>query len=273
MIIDAHAHACGEYLNAEDIIHSLDRHNVDKVILVPGELHSAKTYRLPPLAKAFPKRNVVALTNRMTRLAIAASGAARHLEEGNAYVHSMAAAYPKRILQFYWASARKENLLEEMGRLFHAWRFAGIKMHQCWERFSLRSPCFEQVVCFAEQHHLPLFIHLGSKGDVLDLIRITRTHPEACVIVGHLFGLEDFVREPKQIGQLYFELSSPALISSYRLRLAVKHMGASRLLLGSDTPYGRNNLAENIQRIKALDISEAEKEMILGENARRLIGI
>ncbi len=273
MIIDAHAHACGDYLNAEQIIHTLDSNNVEKVILVPGELGSTKTYSLPPLAAMFPKRNVVAVTNRLTRLAIALSGAAKHIGEGNAYVHSMAAVYPKRILQFYWASARTETLLEEMGRLYSEWRFAGIKMHQCWESFRIRSELFKQVVGFAESTSLPLFIHLGSKRDVFDLVQVAQTHPEANIIVGHLFGLEYFIRDKKNLGNVYFEISSPALISEYRLRLALTYWGAHRLILGSDTPYGKNNLADNIQRIKALDISEEEKGMILGGNIRKLLMI
>ena len=36
MIIDAHAHASGDFLHGEDLIKILDSNKVDKVVLVPG---------------------------------------------------------------------------------------------------------------------------------------------------------------------------------------------------------------------------------------------
>jgi hypothetical protein len=49
MVIDGHAHASGEYLKVESITDYLSRNNTDKVVLVPGELNSSKTYHLPHL--------------------------------------------------------------------------------------------------------------------------------------------------------------------------------------------------------------------------------
>ncbi|MGN0542609.1 MAG: amidohydrolase family protein [Acutalibacteraceae bacterium] len=47
--------------------------------------------------------------------------------------------------------------------------------------------------------------------------------------------------------------------------------GADKILLGSDAPW--QSPADNIGLIDCLDISEDEKRAILGENARRLLGI
>ena len=41
----------------------------------------------------------------------------------------------------------------------------------------------------------------------------------------------------------------------------------------TDTPYGKDNLKKNIDRIRGLDISTKEKELILGGNMRRLLKI
>ena len=67
MIIDGHAHASGDFLTPKNIIQKLDETGVDKVVLVPGELNSTKTYSLPNLAQLFPPKNVVKLTNSLTR--------------------------------------------------------------------------------------------------------------------------------------------------------------------------------------------------------------
>ena len=40
MIIDGHAHACGKFLTVEGIVNHLDNNNIDKVVLVSGELNN-----------------------------------------------------------------------------------------------------------------------------------------------------------------------------------------------------------------------------------------
>jgi hypothetical protein len=54
MIIDGHAHACGEFLHVENVVQILDANRVDKIAMVPGEMNSEKNYSLPELAGSFP---------------------------------------------------------------------------------------------------------------------------------------------------------------------------------------------------------------------------
>ena len=65
MIIDAHAHACGEFLHGENIIDILDSNDVSKVVLVPGELGSSRNYSFPNLAARFQTKDVVFYENEM----------------------------------------------------------------------------------------------------------------------------------------------------------------------------------------------------------------
>ena len=50
----------------------------------------------------------------------------------------------------------------------------------------------------------------------------------------------------------------------------VQSLGASRLLYGCDYPYGMPG--DNLRRVQRLQISEEEKEQMLGGNVRRLLG-
>ncbi len=52
---------------------------------------------------------------------------------------------------------------------------------------------------------------------------------------------------------------------------AIRFVGAGNVTLGSDTPYGKENLEKNIERIKELDISAEEKDLILGGNMKELL--
>lgn len=104
MIIDGHghAHACGPFLKGKDIVKTLAETGVDKVVLVPGELDSQQTYALPGLAERFPKRDVVRLTNALTKVMISVTSKAADIPEGNRRVYALAQAHPERIIQFYW---------------------------------------------------------------------------------------------------------------------------------------------------------------------------
>ena len=72
---------------------------------------------------------------------------------------------------------------------------------------------------------------------------------------------------------MYFDFSCPDLVSDLRLRRALERFGAGRLILGSDAPFGQDNLARGIARIRSLDISEIDEELILGGNLERLLGV
>ena len=273
MIIDSHAHACGNFLNGKGIIEILDKNNVDKVVLVPGELGSDKSYSLPELGNKFPNTDVVLFTNFTTKMIIAVTGSAKQIEEGNAYVNSLAKEYPERIIQFYWVMLSQSGALEKLEQNYSKYKFQGIKLHQCWESFKVSSEKFNQAVEWAASKELPIFVHLFSKGQVIKLAKYIKEHAKTIFIIGHLFGLERYIEAGINSDNIFFEISTPQLISIHRLRKAIQHFGAQRIVLGSDTPYGQNNLGVNIERIKNLDISNEEKGLILGNNMRVLLKV
>ncbi len=45
MIIDGHAHSCGNFFTAQGILDTLDKLNVDKVVLCPGQINFEKAIR------------------------------------------------------------------------------------------------------------------------------------------------------------------------------------------------------------------------------------
>ena len=103
MIIDGHAHACGEFLKPESIIEKLDSAGVDKVILVPGELESSKNYSLPYLARLFPSKNVVKITNLLTKFVMKITGTVKQVPAGNKHVfYDLTKETNKRVIQFIW---------------------------------------------------------------------------------------------------------------------------------------------------------------------------
>jgi predicted TIM-barrel fold metal-dependent hydrolase len=273
MIIDAHAHACGDFLNGKNVIKILNKNNVDKVILVPGELGSNKNYFLPELAAKFPNTDVVSITNIITKLVIGISGTANQIGEGNAYVYSLAKEYPDRIIQFYWVRLSQSTALEDLERHYTEYGFRGIKLHQCWESFKINSDIFHKISEWTVSKGLPIFVHLYTKRQATQLAKYIKEHPNTIFIIGHLFGLERYIKADINTDNVFFEISTPQLISIKRLLKALKHFGPNRIILGSDIPYGQNNLNINIERVKKLNITSKERDLILGGNIKKLLKI
>ena len=57
------------------------------------------------------------------------------------------------------------------------------------------------------------------------------------------------------------------------LRLAIEFAGVDHLVAGSDYPHMIGSLGKMTSSIASLDLSEAEREKILGENAARILGL
>jgi uncharacterized protein len=271
MIIDGHSHACGELLTPDGIIKTMENNNVDKVILVPGELNSKTEYSLPNIAAFFPRHNVVKITNYLTKFVMKLKGIVKEIPAGNKHVYELKQKTNDRVIQFVWVTTQIKNPSEYLDNRLIDWKFQGVKLHQCWETFSVNSNFFKEVALWTERKDLPLFIHLYSDSEVRKLIEYKKNHPKLKLIVAHLFGLEIFIKKHFKDENLYFDSSPLQLISKRRLMDAIYFVGADKVTLGTDTPYGKGNVAKSIARIKSLEISDEDKSLILGENIKRLL--
>lgn len=271
MIIDGHAHACGEFCKAETIIPILDRLGVNKVVLCPGPLNQEKGYGLPELKKISGKTDFMLGVNRIISL-INRRSSTDFLPEGNAYVYSLQRKAPDRIIQFYWADPNTPNLETELDEKYQAWGFKGIKLHQCFQKFNSGSGIYP-IARFAGEKGIPVLIHLLSSKDAMELTKTAQKYPETNFIIAHLIGLNLLLEHGRNLDNLYFEISPTPLISSERIYQAISAFGADKVILGSDTPYGKDNLQKNIKRVNELKITDHEKELILGENLHRLLRI
>lgn len=271
MIIDGHAHACGDFLTPESIISNLDKSGVDKVVLVPGELGSSKNYSLPDLARIFPSKNVVKITNYLTKFVIKITGATNEIPKGNEYVFDLTQKTDGRVMQFIWITQKIENPIDYLIEKQIDWKFKGVKLHQCWESYSINSDFFRNIAEWAEKNDMPLFIHLFSDTDVKEIIEYKKKHPKLKLIIAHLFGVELFIKADYKDDNLYFDLSTIQLTSTKRLMDTIRFFGARNVTMGTDTPYGKENLGKNIERIKGLNISKEKKDQILGGNMKVLL--
>jgi len=274
MIIDGHSHACGRFLTSDSISNTLDTNGVDQVILVPGELNSKSEYSLPDFASIFPRSNVVKVTNYLTKFVMKLTGKVKEIPFGNEYVYELTQKTNGRVIQFIWITTQIESPSDYLDNKRKDWNFKGVKLHQCWENFSVDSDFFREVALWTENNGLPLFIHLYSDIEVVKIIEYKKKHVNLNLIIAHLFGLELFIKQNFKDENLYFDTSTLQLISSTRLMDAINFVGVEKVVFGTDTPYGcKDNIKKNLNRIRNLDISSDDKDLILGENMKRLLKI
>jgi predicted TIM-barrel fold metal-dependent hydrolase len=272
MIIDGHAHACGFYHDTQSIINFLSNHQINKVILCPGEPNSFKNYSLPMFSNLFHSSNLGYTFNRIISFVVNIKCVAKHIDEQNMIVGNMAKQYPQEIIQAYLVNPLDDCYFEKMEMNFKIFNFRMIKLHQCWNKFDVLSENFVKTIQWATNMKLPIFIHLLSKNQSVKFANLTNEYINTTFIIAHMIGFEEIVERSKS-PNIYFDISAPQLISKKRILDAIKIVGSSKLILGSDAPYGTDNIKINLKLISQLPILEQEKQNITGKNIAQILNI
>jgi len=274
MIIDAHAHACGEFADLEQLIKILDKFGVDKVALCPGLKGHTSAPSLPNIPISAIKQHPLYsryFINPGIRFNY--NFLLKEKQDGNEFVYSLFQACPDRIIQIYWLDPRKPNFMTILENDFSKWNFKGIKLHQVCTPFKNDSPEIHQLVRFAGEKEIPLFIHSWSNREVVKLVNLAARYPQANFVLLHLIGLETVAKYAYRFRNIYYEIPAYSYISERRVKYAVDTFGADHIILGSDTPWDKDALENNIMRINRLDISDIQKEHILGRNIANILRI
>jgi predicted TIM-barrel fold metal-dependent hydrolase len=94
-------------------------------------------------------------------------------------------------------------------------------------------------------------------------------HPEASIICGHTGGNWELgIRTIRDLPHVSVDLGGGDPTAGI-VEMAVRELGASRVLYGSDVA-GRS-FASQLGKVTAAEITPEEKQMILGQNLRRLM--
>lgn len=270
-IIDGHAHACGMFLNTNEVLSYMKDNNIYKIVLTAGEPNSKKIYKLPYLAKVFNNSMLIYINNVLTAMMIGISKMNRHIDQGNEKVALMAQEFPDYIMNTYWTNPIEADCIQKIEAFRKKYSFCMLKMHQCWTKFDIKDERIVKVIEWAELNRKPIFIHLKSKSQVKKFISITKKYPRVTFILAHLIGIEEFDRT---IGEnVYFDISCPLLHSAKMLKRAWDNFGAEKILLGSDAPYGADNINLAISQMREVGMNNDEIELVCSKNIRKLLNI
>lgn len=186
----------------------------------------------------------------------------------NAEVARLVQRYPRRFSGFAFVHPHRDR-----GRIFalvkkavQAYGFRGIKVHRYDARIT-------REVCEAAQaFQLPVLYDVV--GEVAGVELLAREYPGVNFIIPHLGSFADDWRAQLHLIPLlerhpnvYADTSG---VRRYGLlEMAVRRAGARKFLFGSDGPW--LHPAVELEKVKVLPISRAEKQLILAGNFLRLI--
>lgn len=145
-----------------------------------------------------------------------------------------------------------------------------IKLHQCWNKFDIDDHNSIEVIKWETERIMPIFIHLLSENQVLKFVEITNVFKDTIFIVAHMIGFEIISRNTKN-ANVYYDLSSPQVYPTKIINKALISVGSTKLILGSDTPYGVDNIEKIKNRLKQQLLSSKDLDNIMGGNIAKLL--
>jgi len=174
--------------------------------------------------------------------------------------------------------------------------FSGIgEVFPAAQGFAMDNPVWEKVLAWAAAEKLPVNMHVpeaagrdypGFIGAPLrDYQRLARTHPKVAFIFAHWGGLLPFLTlHPtvrRDLQNVYYDTAaSPLLYDTRVYRTVVDAVGAERILFGTDYPlrvFPREQQEPDFNRplheVKKSGLTKKELALVLGGNARKLLGL
>jgi predicted TIM-barrel fold metal-dependent hydrolase len=219
------------------------------------------------------------------------------LEEGLANVSEVATLSGGRLLPTGTVDPTRGE--EEVSRAVEVWSrnevpLHGIKLYPGYLPFDVTDPRLEPVYRWAEQQRVPVWVHQGDTADPDGLIRFARPIylDEVAVrwrsvrfILCHLGNpwMEEAAEVVYKNENVYADTSGllnpfadryASQVQRMRTRLhhAILAVGdVGKVLYGSDWPI--SSISDGVGLVEGLDLPRADKERILGGNARELLAL
>ena len=167
---------------------------------------------------------------------------------------------------------------EELDRMMEL-GLCGIKIHPDFQKLAIDDESAIDTYKAIARRGLPVLFHMGD--DRYDystpqrLMNLLRQVPDLRVIAAHFGGFQRWQEAHDLLtpsDRLWFDTSSSTMFVSrdYALSMFDK-FGIDRFMFGTDFPLW--NAAEELERVRALGLSDAEYEKLFAGNFMRLFGM
>lgn len=187
-------------------------------------------------------------------------------DRANAELADIVSAHPGRLIGFARVHTERDRGRVEalVSKAVEQYGFRGLKIHG-GEAMPTREAC-----SVAQGLKLPVLVDVKGNAQLCPFW--AESFPDVNFIVAHLAnGWEGHVQMPyllKKYANLYADTSSVDLFD--HLVTAIEEAGAEKILFGSDGPLHHPGV--ELEKVRLLNLCEADAQKVLGGNARRLLG-
>jgi predicted TIM-barrel fold metal-dependent hydrolase len=139
-----------------------------------------------------------------------------------------------------------------------------------WQDYSCKE--FDEILDVATQYHMIVSFHSIDDDNMDEMVR---KHPETILVAAHPGEYPIYIRHLKRMKMsenYYLDLSGTGLFRHGMLRHGIDEFGPERFLFGTDFPTCNPAMFLGGVLLDSL-LTEEEKAMILGGNAKRLLGL
>lgn len=192
----------------------------------------------------------------------------------NEYISECVNNYPDRIIGFSVINPWDMDGEEELERCFRDYKFKGLKLNAIRfgysaDRHSVLDPFFE----LCSKYKAPVVVH--NMSDLFSIPskweEMARTFPDVPIVLFHM-GIPMMVDSAMQIAKRNKNVYlGTACAFAPVVKRAIEEVGPEKVILSSDAPYG--SMGQEIDKIRFVTSDPAALKLILGENARNMLGI
>ncbi|MGI5817512.1 MAG: amidohydrolase family protein [Armatimonadota bacterium] len=199
----------------------------------------------------------------------------KDFRQGNEWVlHSMR-EYPDRILGYCyvnpgWVREAAEEVLRRVDQ-----GFIGVKLYN---EYPCNEPVVFPLVELCIELGVPILHHAGHShyyvaaqprmSGGVEIAELANRYPEATIICGHIGGGGDWewqIKALRSAPSAYADTSG-SVVDEGMIEMAVEVMGAERVLFACDM-----SMTAGVGKIRGAQVSDEQKEMILGGNFQRIL--
>ncbi len=182
--------------------------------------------------------------------------------------------YPGFIHGYVYVNPRLgRQALDELDRGLAA-GMEGLKLlTACRHSDPLVFPLVERAI----EKRIPVLLHAWRKAEgnepghsePLDVVALARRYPEATLIMAHLGGdWEHGLKAVRPAANVFVDICM-SVVEAGQVEMAVRELGAERVLFGSDAPA--NDVRANIGKLRGARIDAAARALIESGNMLRIM--
>jgi len=290
MIADAHYHLDPRLESVERLLAQMQAHAIGRVALIAAPCDPLRVGRAGAAFVRFMRRALEggaprlgrilyrSTVHRSGRVSFLSPSAPVYPEPDNDAVERAFSAHPHKFVGWIFLNPSAKPPVEEAERRFRNPGWIGVKAHPFWHRYPVAA--LDDVAALCQERDKPMLVHLGAGAARGDFRRLPKRFPRLKLVYAHAgipwYGTlwDDAVRREN----VFVDLSSPYLDKALRHR-ALRALGASRCLYGSDGPYGypgRDGGYDHgaiLRQISQAGLAAQDLDRVLGGNFNSLVAV